>query len=140
MKRKKKYLRPKRRHRRLLGPLSHRHAPPCRCGASFLPLIPRLVAPRFHPMSSCSWRRLGVLWWLWPSSVGGAFMVAGPGGLARGCDVAALVWCWWAMLVVLDCDVAVLLHCGCGWHCDTAVLVHCGCSALRCGWRDMAAL
>jgi len=65
---------------------------------------------------------------------------AGPGGLTRGRDVAALVRCWWAVLVVLDRDVAVLLHCGCGWRCDVAVLVRCGCSALHCGWRDVAAL
>jgi hypothetical protein len=53
-------------------------------------------------------------------------VVAGPGGLACGCDVAALVrwWAmvawWWAVLVVLDCDVAILLRCS--WH-DVAALL-----------------
>jgi hypothetical protein len=47
---------------------------------------------------------------------------------------------WWAVLVVLDRDVAILLRCSCSWRCDAAVLVHCGCSALCCGWHDMAAL
>ena len=30
-------------------------------------VVPILIAPRFHPMSSCSWRRLGVLSWWWSS-------------------------------------------------------------------------
>ena len=32
-----------------------------------LPVVHVLAAPYFHPTSSCSWRRLGVLWW-WSSS------------------------------------------------------------------------
>jgi hypothetical protein len=39
------------------------------------------------------------------------------------------------MLVVLGCDVAVLLCCGCSWCCDVAVLVHCSGS-----WRNVAVL
>jgi hypothetical protein len=27
--------------------------------------VPLPVAPCFHPMSSCLWQRLGVLWWWW---------------------------------------------------------------------------
>ena len=30
-------------------------------------IVPILIAPRFHPTSSCSWRRLGVLSWWWSS-------------------------------------------------------------------------
>ena len=30
-------------------------------------VVPILIAPCFHPTSSCSWRRLGVLSWWWSS-------------------------------------------------------------------------
>jgi hypothetical protein len=38
-------------------------------GGGCLLIIPILIAPRFHPTSSCLWRQLGVLSWWWFSGV-----------------------------------------------------------------------
>ena len=62
------------------------HPPPCRLSpvAILLPVIPIPIAPPSHPVSSCSWRRLGVLSsWLssWPH------VTAPASGKTRNCEL-----------------------------------------------------
>ena len=65
-------------------------------------IVPILIAPCFHPTSSCSWRQLGVLLWWWssgppccPSSLSlskvvGGMLSARHGGYTRA---GVLTWC-----------------------------------------------
>ena len=67
-----------------------------RGGGWCLLIIPILIAPHFHPMSSCSWWQLGVLSWWWSS------------GIICHCCLSLL-----SVIVVCCCHCHVLLsfHC-----------------------------
>jgi hypothetical protein len=68
--------------------------PPSRCRCCLPPLlvVPVLVGPRFHPTSSCSRRRLGVMW-QWPSCPRRPLVVVLSHGRGAGSSQSSLSVC-----------------------------------------------
>ena len=83
------------------------------CEVFFMPIVPLslhlhivsvLVAPCFHPMSSCSWWQLGVLWWWWLPSSSPSLSCNG------GCSV-----------IPVCVGVPAPIHCHCHCRCPLSI-------------------
>ena len=93
-----------------------------------LPVVHVLVAPYFHPTSSCLWQQLGVLWW-WPSSsphCRGCCMVGVLGHPCCPCPICCHCCCHFCFCCpppqFAPLSLSLLCHCCCCSACSPSSL------------------